>query len=38
MAEYSDMFLEELVRAGLVDEAQAAEIIDEHERTGTPSR
>ena len=38
MAEYSDMFLEELVRAGLVDEAQAAEVVDEHERTGKPSR
>ena len=38
MAEYSDMFLDELVRAGLIDESQAAEVIDEHERTGKPSR
>ena len=30
MAEYSDMFLEELVRNGLIEEAQAAEIVDEH--------
>ncbi len=38
MAKYSDVFLEELVRAGLVDEAQAAEVVDEHERTGKPTR
>ena len=38
MAEYSDMFLEELVRAGLIEEAQAAEIVDEHERTGKPTK
>ncbi|NCA81542.1 MAG: pilus assembly protein PilB [Opitutae bacterium] len=38
MAEYSDMFLEELVRAGLLDDAQAAEVVDERERTGKPSR
>jgi type IV pilus assembly protein PilB len=38
MAEYSDMFLEELVRAGLVDETQAAEVVDEHERTGKPTK
>ena len=38
MAEYSDMFLEELVRTGLIDESQAAEVIDEHERTGKPTR
>ena len=38
MAEYSDMFLEELVRNGLVEEAQAAEIVDEHERTGKPTK
>ena len=36
MAEYTDMFLEELVRNGIIDEAQAAEITDEHERTGKP--
>ena len=38
MAEYSDMFLEELVRTGLIDESQAAEVVDEHERTGKPTR
>jgi type IV pilus assembly protein PilB len=38
MAEYSDMFLEELVRAGLVDDAQAGEVVDEHERTGKPTK
>ncbi|HPT16005.1 MAG TPA: ATPase, T2SS/T4P/T4SS family [Kiritimatiellia bacterium] len=38
MAEYSDMFLEELVRAGMIEEAQAAEIVDEHERTGKPTK
>ena len=38
MAEYSDMFLEEMVRAGLVDDAQAAELLDEHERTGKPTK
>ncbi len=38
MAEYSDMFLEELVRAGLIEEPQAAEIVDEHERTGKPTK
>ena len=38
MAAYTDMFLEELVRAGLVDETQAAEITDEHERTGKPTK
>ena len=36
--EYSDMFLEELVRAGALDEAQAQEILDEHERTGKPPK
>jgi len=36
MAEYTDMFLEELVRNGILDDAQAAEITDEHERTGKP--
>ena len=35
---YSDTFLEEAVRAGLVDDAQASEILDEHERTGKPTR
>ena len=38
MVEYSDMFLEELVRAGALDEAQAQEIMDEHERTGKPPK
>ena len=38
MAEYSDMFLEELVRNGLIEEAQAAEVVDEHERTGKPTK
>ena len=38
MAEYSDMFLEELVRTGLIEEAQAAEVVDEHERTGKPTK
>jgi type IV pilus assembly protein PilB len=38
MAEFSDMFLEELVRAGLADESQAAEVVDEHERTGKPTK
>ena len=38
MAAYNDMFLEELVRAGLVDDSQAAEVIDEHERTGKPTK
>ncbi len=38
MAEYSDMFLEELVRTGMIEEAQAAEIVDEHERTGKPTK
>jgi hypothetical protein len=30
--------LEELVRAGLIEEAQAAELVDEHERTGKPTK
>ncbi len=38
MAGYSDMFLEELVRTGVLEEAQAAEVLDEHERTGKPPR
>ena len=38
MANYSDMFLEELVRNGLIDDGQAAEIVDEHERTGKPTK
>ncbi len=38
MAEYSDMFLEELVRAGLADDTQVAEVVDEHERTGKPTK
>ena len=38
MAEYTDMFLEELVRTGLVDDTQAAEVVDEHERTGKPTK
>ena len=38
MAEYTDMFLEELVRNGLIDDGQAAEIVDEHERTGKPTK
>ena len=38
MAEYTDMFLEELVRTGLLDDTQAAEVVDEHERTGKPTK
>jgi type IV pilus assembly protein PilB len=38
MAEYSDMFLEELVRTGVMDESQVAEIHDEHGRTGKPTK
>ena len=30
MAKYTDIFLEELVRAGLADDVQAGEVIDEH--------
>jgi len=36
MAHYSDMFLQELIRAEIIDDAQAAEVLDEHERTGKP--
>ncbi len=38
MAEYSDIFLDELLRTGLIDDSQAAEIISEHERTGKPTK
>ena len=38
MAKYTDIFLEELVRASLADDVQAGEVIDEHERTGKPTR
>ena len=38
MVEYNDIFLEELVRTELVAEAQAAELLDERERTGKPTR
>ena len=38
MAEYTDIFLEELVRTGVIEESQAAEVIDGHERTGKPMR
>ncbi len=38
MAEFSDMFLEELVRNGVLDQSQAMEVVDEHERTGQPTR
>lgn len=38
MAEYTDMFLEELVRTGVIEEAQAVEVMDGHERTGKPMR
>ena len=36
--EYNDMLLDELVRAGLMDPAQVQEVLDEHERTGKPTR
>ena len=38
MADFLDLFLEELVRAGEMDDAQAAEVMDEHQRTGKPTR
>lgn len=38
MAEYSDLFLEELVRTGVIENSQAAEVLDEHERTGKPTK
>ncbi|MDD2239731.1 MAG: GspE/PulE family protein [Kiritimatiellae bacterium] len=38
MAEYTDMFLEELVRTGVIEESQAVEVMDGHERTGKPMR
>ena len=38
MTEYSDMFLEELVRTGLLTDTQAAEIMDEHARSGKPPK
>ena len=38
MAEYADIFLEELVRTGTIEESQATEVLDEHERTGKPTR
>ena len=38
MSETNDMFLDEMVRAGKLDTAQAAEIMDEHGRTGKPTR
>ena len=38
MTEYSDMFLEELVRTGLLADTQAAEIMEEHERSGKPPK
>jgi type IV pilus assembly protein PilB len=38
MAVYADMLLEELVRTGIIEESQAAEVLDEHERTGKPVR
>ncbi len=39
MAEYSDMFLEELVRAGLAGaRRRPPRCIDEHERTGKPTK
>ena len=38
MSENNDFFLDELVRAGLLDDAQAQEITEEHVRTGKPSR
>ncbi|MBQ7251357.1 MAG: Flp pilus assembly complex ATPase component TadA [Kiritimatiellae bacterium] len=38
MAGYSDLFLDEAVNAGLVDAASAADIKEEHERTGKPTR
>ncbi|NLB65142.1 MAG: type II/IV secretion system protein [Lentisphaerae bacterium] len=38
MADFLDLFLEELVRAGEMDDAQAADVMDEHQRTGKPTR
>ena len=38
MSENNDFFLDELVRAGLLDAGQAQEVIDEHARTGKPTR
>lgn len=38
MAEYTDMFLEELVRTGVIEDSQAVEVMDGHERTGKPMR
>jgi type IV pilus assembly protein PilB len=38
MTEYSDMFMEELVRTGVLEESQAADVMDEHGRTGQPTR
>ncbi len=38
MAEYSDMLLEELVRTGVLEQTQVAEVLDEHERTGKPTK
>ena len=38
MVEYNDIFLEELVRSGLVEESQALELMDERERSGKPVR
>jgi len=38
MAQNSDMILQELIRSGIIDEAQASEVLDEHERTGKPTK
>ncbi|MBR6022369.1 MAG: Flp pilus assembly complex ATPase component TadA [Kiritimatiellae bacterium] len=38
MSETNDFFLDELVQAGLIDTAQAQEVLDEHTRTGKPTR
>lgn len=38
MAGYSDMLLQEMVQQDLISPASAAEIQDEHERTGKPTR
>ncbi|MDR0993733.1 MAG: Flp pilus assembly complex ATPase component TadA [Verrucomicrobiota bacterium] len=38
MAVYSDMFLDELICVGLIAESQASEVLDEHERTGKPTK
>ena len=36
--EKSDLFIDEAIRAGVLDPANVQEILDEHERTGKPPR